>query len=304
MNPNTKVGILSAGGSSPSYTFNLLFQDGTDAQFLRIGDVVTSFVTGDRYQISTWVGNPSDFVSNGSVTATALDADIVPSNDGGFNSRIDTPNQVHPFPNVQDQGTLGLVSIFSGQDFEWNATYAPVNGVSAAKSVVGDAITDVNGRTFLISFLDPTNRFTVPIRLTEVDAVGEPPVGGAATLYTPTPNFGLFNGSELNGAAHNNATNRSRYIADINLGVGGSSNGDFQLLSRTITVGEDSAKKLTLSPVPADTDEVAVFIIGGSSQKPGIDYEIINGNELSWNALGLDGILASGDILLLLYFSV
>ena len=303
MKPNTKVGILSAGGSSPNYTFNLLFQDGSDAQFLRIGDVVTSFVTGDRYQISTWSGNPSDFVSNTQVTASALDADVVPTNDVSFNSRIDTPNQVHPFPNVQDQGTLGVISISSGQNFEWNATYAPVNGVEAAKAVVGDAITDVNGRSFLISFLDPTNRFTVPIKLTEVDAIGEPPVAGVASLYSPTPNYGLFNGAEINEVAHNNATNRSRYIADLNLG-GGSSNGDFQLSCREVTAGEDTAKKLTLSPTPADTDEVAMFIVGGSSQKPGIDYEIINGNELSWDGLGLDGLLSVGDKILLLYFSV
>jgi hypothetical protein len=169
MKLDTPVGILAAGGSSPNWTFNLLFQDGNDAKFLRVGDRITSGVSGNRYQIVTWTGNPSDFVSNTQVTATAVDADVIPPNDGGFNSLANTPGQVHPFPTAQDQGILGNISIFSGQNFEWTCEYAPTDNVEAAKAVVGDYIADVNGRSFILSFLDGTNRFNDPIRVTEVD---------------------------------------------------------------------------------------------------------------------------------------
>ena len=303
MKLNTSVGILSAGGSSPNYTFNLLFQDGNDAKFLRVGDHITSSATGDRYQISTWAGYPSDFVSNTQVTATAVDNDVVPTNDTGFDSLANTPGQLHPFPTVQDEGVVGNISIYSGQDFEWTCEYAPTDNVEAQKAVVGDFIADKNGRAFQISFLDPTNRFNDPIRVVEQDAIGEPPVGGIASLFTATPNLELFNGSEINALAHNALTNRSRYIVDQQPS-GGSSNGDFQLIPRTITALEASNKKLTISPTPADTDEVAFFLLGGSAQKPGVDYEIINGDELSWSGLGLDGFLGENDMVLILYFSV
>lgn len=302
MKLNTSVGILSAGGSSPSYTFNLLFQDGSDAKFLRVGDHITSDATGDRYQVTTWAGHPSDFVSNSQVTASAVDTDVVPTNDGGFVSIVNTPNQVHPFPTVQDEGVIGNISIFSGQDFEWTATYAPTDNAEAANAVVGDFIADKNGRAFEISFLDPTNRFTVPIRVTEQDAIGEPPVGGNASLYTATPSLELFNGSELNSNAHNILTNRSRYIVDQQPS-GGGSNGDFQLITRTVSAGEESAEKLVMSPAPADVDEVVLFIAGGPSQKPNVDYQVINGNELSWVGLGLSGFIAENDKLILQYFS-
>ena len=63
---------------------------------------------------------------------------------------------------------------------------------------------------------------------------------------------------------------------------------------RTISVGEASAKQLSLSQTPAAVTEVMLDLIGGGAQFYGDDYTV-SGTTLSWNGLGLDGILGSGD---------
>lgn len=71
---------------------------------------------------------------------------------------------------------------------------------------------------------------------------------------------------------------------------------------RSITSGEDSAKQLTLGATPNDPSKVLVSVIGGISQIYSVDYTV-SGNVLDWNGLGLDGILTTGDILLILYWT-
>jgi hypothetical protein len=98
-------------------------------------------------------------------------------------------------------------------------------------------------------------------------------------------------------------TNRSRYITDVNLGGGGGSNGDWEHICHVVTAGEITAKKFTIAPTPDNTDEVTVLVPGGTVLKAGTDYTIINGNELNWNGLGLEGVIAENDEVILLYFS-
>lgn len=71
---------------------------------------------------------------------------------------------------------------------------------------------------------------------------------------------------------------------------------------RTISVGEASAKQLTLAASPATAAKVKVDIISGTPQAFGSDYTV-SGTVLDWTGLGLDGILASGDQLRIAYFS-
>lgn len=71
---------------------------------------------------------------------------------------------------------------------------------------------------------------------------------------------------------------------------------------RTITVGEAAAKSLTLSATPLSAGKVMLDVIGGSAQEYSVDY-IVSGTTLSWNGLGLDGVLASGDKLRIHYLS-
>lgn len=80
------------------------------------------------------------------------------------------------------------------------------------------------------------------------------------------------------------------------------SSGIYKCEHRTITVGEAAAKQLTLALTPSYPTEVAVDFVGGTAQVPGIDFSVL-GNVLGWSSLGLDGLVASGDILRIIYIS-
>jgi len=86
--------------------------------------------------------------------------------------------------------------------------------------------------------------------------------------------------------------------------VGGDSNGEFVQYIQTLTIAHINNKKITLIATPASVGEVSLTPLGGLEQRSGIDFEILNGNELSWDGLGLDGDLSNGDQILIKFFSV
>ena len=61
-------------------------------------------------------------------------------------------------------------------------------------------------------------------------------------------------------------------------------------------------KELTLSNTPAITTNTVVDVIGGTSQRYGADFTV-SSNVLSWNLLGLESELTSGDVLRIQYLS-
>lgn len=63
---------------------------------------------------------------------------------------------------------------------------------------------------------------------------------------------------------------------------------------------EISAKEVTLSETPTTANLTRVIPISGVEQEYGTDFTV-SGNTLSWNALGLDGVLADGDKIIVIY---
>jgi hypothetical protein len=63
---------------------------------------------------------------------------------------------------------------------------------------------------------------------------------------------------------------------------------------RQITSGEAIAKALSLAHTPNNNNNVIFGVGNGPVQITGIDF-VTSGNILSWNGLGLDGVLAAGD---------
>jgi hypothetical protein len=70
----------------------------------------------------------------------------------------------------------------------------------------------------------------------------------------------------------------------------------------TITAGEETAKALTLPAAPAEPAKVLLDMIGGSAQIYSVDF-IIAGTTLSWNGLGLDGVLLENDVVRIYYYA-
>lgn len=68
----------------------------------------------------------------------------------------------------------------------------------------------------------------------------------------------------------------------------------FKVEYRTISAGEATAKQITLVNTPVTAGEVCLDVIGVGPQFYGDDFTV-SGTTLTWNGLGLDGILANGD---------
>lgn len=69
---------------------------------------------------------------------------------------------------------------------------------------------------------------------------------------------------------------------------------------RTITPLEISSKQLLLNNAVTQPTRVEVFPYGGIKQFPGIDFNA-SGTLLTWNSMGLDGLLEIGDTIEILY---
>lgn len=70
---------------------------------------------------------------------------------------------------------------------------------------------------------------------------------------------------------------------------------------RTLTLGEATAKSLSLAQSPSTSGQTILDLIGGGATFYGDDFTV-SGSTLSWSGLGLDGLLSTGDKLRVQYF--
>ena len=95
----------------------------------------------------------------------------------------------------------------------------------------------------------------------------------------------------------NPLSNQFDYIDTV---TGGSIGSEYKVDKRTLSALEISNKSITLDEIPTDTTDARMVVIGGIEQEYGIDFTIA-GDVLSWNGLGLDGLLAVGDKIVVIY---
>lgn len=70
----------------------------------------------------------------------------------------------------------------------------------------------------------------------------------------------------------------------------------------TLAAGDITAKKVTLTYTPVNGSYVKLDVVGGCAQDNGADFSAnVGTKEVSWSGLGLDGILAAGDVLRISY---
>lgn len=68
-----------------------------------------------------------------------------------------------------------------------------------------------------------------------------------------------------------------------------------------------SNKYVDLSTIPDDASKVRLYVIAGTAQQKGVDFDIVVNTpgsdlkRLTWDGLPLDGVLISGDVLLVVY---
>lgn len=79
---------------------------------------------------------------------------------------------------------------------------------------------------------------------------------------------------------------------------GGGGGGTYSVDTVTLNGTDITNKYVTLSGTPANVADTVLSIIGGSAQEYGTDFTV-SGTTLSWNGLWLDGVLETGDKLII-----
>lgn len=120
----------------------------------------------------------------------------------------------------------------------------------------------------------------------------------AQTFPDVNASIGVIEDDEISGTA---GDDDELTLALSGGGVG--FNGNEVVLYHTITLGEETAKQLTLPSLPQDVTEVKVDWISVGPQVFGTDFTVTT-NVLSWAGLGMDTEgLSSGDKLRIVYLS-
>lgn len=82
--------------------------------------------------------------------------------------------------------------------------------------------------------------------------------------------------------------------------ISGNYSESYRLEKFTLNAGDIAAKNISLSRTPVSASKTLLIVIGGSEQDYGVDYTV-SGSTLDWNGLTLDGVLESGDKLIVIY---
>jgi len=91
---------------------------------------------------------------------------------------------------------------------------------------------------------------------------------------------------------------RNRFSPKPDAGGGGGGSGIDTVEYHTVTAGELAAKQFNLLAAPTSVD--FSDMVGGGPLHEGVDYSLA-GVVYDWNGLGLDGVIAEGDIVRIAY---
>lgn len=173
----------------------------------------------------------------------------------------------------------------------------------ASESYVDNAIAGLKWKQPVINFITQTDldaltpnsgdRYVV----TDGDNINKIAEYGTAWTYiTPLDNWTITRKS--NDHAYTYDADSASW-ADI----GGISQSESEVVDEfTLTSTDITNKKVTLTYTPTSASVVKLDVIGGCAQDNGTDFSVtVSTKELSWSSLGLDGVLAAGDVLRVSY---
>jgi len=254
------ITITTSSGGPGTYTCNAIFSTSSLAKHVNVGDILEDRL-GNQYTITTWVGNPADFASGGTLTVTFLTTDTAPATFAAFgDAQIFTEGQVDARPTVRTVGQILTQSTASGQDFTYNITCAWGNVSEAQEAQVGDSVVDANGKEYTISIKDD-NDFTSGV-IQEVLREGQAPTGGGASLYRATTNLKLYQGNALTDPARTLVRNRDDFNIDVKI----------KELEDSISAASNTAVQETLSNTSgASIPELGVVATNASGSISNID---------------------------------
>jgi hypothetical protein len=86
----------------------------------------------------------------------------------------------------------------------------------------------------------------------------------------------------------------------INDAVSAGPSNEYKVDKITLTGADITNKTVTLDEIPTTLNETRLVVIGGIEQEYGADF-VVSGTTLSWNGLGLDGLLSAGEKIVVIY---
>lgn len=272
---------------SGDYRFNAYFNPSSKAKYLNVGDYVKDS-TNNEYSVTSFT---APFEDGQLITAHYVTSDALPAQDSDYNSTCRTPGQLKLTSDVFTSGSCGAFTVYNATNYEYSVTVGWDSSVEANKAIVGDHIMDSQGKLLEITYIDGTDRFNVPIRVKEVDRVGEIPSAGASTMFRPTINNQFFQGTPVSDPARNVIRNRdSAYLDLITLPAigGGGVSTKSVIAGEPISLGKAVSRGANGKVYTADSDSVnGQKPIGISTQAATGDGSVITITLLGFNISGV-----------------
>lgn len=126
-------------------------------------------------------------------------------------------------------------------------------------------------------------------------------IGSQITLQSLTASTALVSGSSKQLQSSITTATELSYVhgvtSSIQAQINAIAGSTYVVQEFTLASGDITNGYVTLSAVPSNPTLTVLQVIGGPTQQYGLDYTI-SGTQLSWGSYALNGILASGDVLL------
>ena len=278
------------------FTANTYFLDSTKAQYVQVDDVLTNF--GNEFRIVAIDGPATDGVI---ITYEPILQGSILQDNGDYDSSISTPGTYEVRTVLTVVGSISSI-VFDPATYSWYFTALWDDPSVANNAQIGDLVVDSSGRVFELVFLDESNKWAIEARIKELDTerYGIAPLEGQANLFRPTQGEGLFTGTVFNQQVETAMWTRDNWIIEKWIGDEVNS-GNIVYRDRVeIQPADVSSKQFKLTYVPINPESLMLVPIGGPIQVHGDDYEV-NGDTVSWNGMGLDGLVETGDEFLCFY---
>lgn len=196
-----------------------------------------------------------------------------------FKDPVATPGDLPADNNVSGdvRVVISTTAIYIWDGDSWELASGAITGITSLNGLTGATqtfATGTSGTDFAISSVGTTHTFNIPdasasarglITTGAQTIAGNKTFSGTLTAGTKTVNDKLYHVEKF-----------------------------------TLNAGHITAKEVTLAAAPTTPTLTRLVVIGGVEQDYSTDFTV-SGTALSWNALALDGVLLSGDKLIVIY---
>lgn len=299
----TQRGAVSVG--TQSFAGNKTFAGSVEAQAQFYGAIQTDSTSTGAAALLPTPGKLIYRLTNGSLTSvsgvtapllpqvfllrnnTGVSVTITNSNSGANSILTGTGNDF----TMQDKSSVFL--LYDTTSARWSLIGGGGSGSVGYQEVPTGTVNGTNDTFGPLTFLPSDDNSVIVF----VDGIARPKTEWSLT--------GTLTKSVVFGASFKPQTDQSVYVFYLTTGSASPSpapTGTWNVEYHTLSSGDATAKNVTLGSSPASPTKVLLDIIGGTPQEYSVDFSV-SGSTLTWSGLGLDGFLAAGDKLRVVFIT-